>query len=211
MPVTKIRSSWSSGELIFHESASVAPSATYNVLKIGTTAVKIGDTGNDIDFQYYGTGSLSAIIDCGAATLTLTGIALTTNSTITTSAGGIITTGRIREVMTPADVDAQNNTLTVAQIAGGIVVHTSVTGGGTVTTDTAAHIIAGSSGVGALTADGQTIACYYVNDGDQVLTLAGGTDVTIADAGQTVAENESVLLLFRRTGATTVTMYTIGA
>jgi len=74
MPITNIRSSWSSGDLIFHESTSVHPSTTYNVLKIADDAVKIGDTGNDIDFQYYGTGSISAIIDCGNATFTLTGI-----------------------------------------------------------------------------------------------------------------------------------------
>ena len=74
MPLTLIRSSWSSGSLIFHESTSMAPSATYDVLTIGTGAVKVGNTANDVDFQYYGTGSLSAIIDCGAKTFTLTGI-----------------------------------------------------------------------------------------------------------------------------------------
>ena len=73
-PVTLVRSSWSSGSLVFHESASTAPSATYDVLTLGTGAVKVGNTANDVDFQYYGTGSLSAIIDCGAATFTLAGI-----------------------------------------------------------------------------------------------------------------------------------------
>ena len=76
MPVTLVKSSWSSGSLVFHESASYAPSVTYDVLTIGTGAVKVGNTSNDVDFQYYGTGSLSAIIDCGAATYTLTGISL---------------------------------------------------------------------------------------------------------------------------------------
>lgn len=119
--------------------------------------------------------------------------------------------GRMREVLTPTDVDAQHNTLTVAQIVAGIVVHTSVTGGGTVTTDTAANIVAGDSGVGALASDGQVIRCYYINDGDQTLTFAGGDSVTIADTGQTIGNNESAVLLFRRTGAGTVTMYTLGA
>jgi len=85
MPVTLIRSSWSSGSLIFHESTSVAPSTTYDVLTIGTGAVKVGNTANDVDFQYYGTGSLSAIIDCGAATFTLTGISISSNSAIATT------------------------------------------------------------------------------------------------------------------------------
>lgn len=119
--------------------------------------------------------------------------------------------GRLSEYLVATDVDATDNTLTVAQIVGGIVVHTSVTGGGTVTTDTAAHIIAGSSGKGALNANGQSIICYYINDGNQTLTLAGGTDVTISDTGQTIAENEAAVLLFVRTAATTVTAYVLGA
>ena len=85
MPVTLVKSSWSSGELIFHEKTSWAPSTTYNVFKIGTTAVKVGDTANDIDFQYYGTGSLSAIIDCGAATFVITGLATTHTGILTVS------------------------------------------------------------------------------------------------------------------------------
>jgi uncharacterized lipoprotein NlpE involved in copper resistance len=139
--------------------------------------------------------------------LSVNGTALTT-----IDAGGVdITTGRLREVMTAADVDAQNNTLTVAQIVGGIVVHTSVTGGGTVTTDTAANIIAGASGVGALTANGQSIMMFYVNDGTQTLTFAGGTSVTVADTGQTIAADESAIVVFLRTSGTAVTAYILGA
>jgi len=85
MPVTLVKSSWSSGSLVFHETTSYAPSTTYDVLTIGTGAVKVGNTGNDVDFQYYGTGSLSAIIDCGAATFTLTGISISSNSAIATT------------------------------------------------------------------------------------------------------------------------------
>lgn len=119
--------------------------------------------------------------------------------------------GRLMETMSVTDVDAQNNTLSVAQIAGGIVVHTSVTAGGTVTTDTAANIIAGSSGIGVMDANGQCISCHYINDGTQVLTLAGDTGVTIADTGQTIAADEAALLVFRRVSGTTVTCYILGA
>src|SRR3990167_501590 len=126
--------------------------------------------------------------------------------------GGLtVSSSRNREVMTPTDVDTQNHTLTVAQIVGGIVVHTSVTGLGTITTDTAANIIAGSSGKGVLAADGESIICWYINDGTQVLTFVGGSNVTIADSGQTIGNQESALLLFRRASSTTVTMYHIGA
>ena len=101
MPVTLIKSTWSSGSLIFHESTSIAPSTTYNVLALATDAVTVGDTANDVDFEYYATGSLSAIIDCGAATFTLTGISLVTNGAITTTYAG--TALNITSTITSAD------------------------------------------------------------------------------------------------------------
>lgn len=119
--------------------------------------------------------------------------------------------GRLVEKLTPTDVDAQNNTLSAAQIAGGLVVHTSVSAGGTVTTATAAQIIAGVGGVGKLKHNGASIAVYYINDGDQTLTFQGGDNVTIADTGQTIATNESALIIFRRVTATTVVCYILGA
>lgn len=88
MPATSVKSSWSSGSLVFHEDASYAPSTTYDLLTLGTTAVKVGNTANDVDFQYYGTGSLSWIIDCGAATLTNTGIAVVQKSALTIGISG---------------------------------------------------------------------------------------------------------------------------
>lgn len=73
MPITNMKSTWVSGNLVFFETA-VGQGVDGDVLTVGTAAVKIGGTGQDVDFQFYGTGSLSAIIDCGAATYTLTGI-----------------------------------------------------------------------------------------------------------------------------------------
>jgi len=81
--VYQVNSDWSSGSLVFYEKA-VGRTATGDVLTIGTAAVKVGNTSQDVDFQYYGTGSLSAIIDCGDATFTLTGI---------TTAIGTVATG----------------------------------------------------------------------------------------------------------------------
>lgn len=114
---------------------------------------------------------------------------------------------RYREVLSLTDNDAQHNTLSAAEILGGLVVHTSTGGGGNVTTDTAANIIAGIP----LEENGQAIACYYINDGDQTLTPVGGDGVTVADDGQTIAANEAAILLFRRVSATAVTVYVIGA
>ena len=114
MPATLIKSSWSSGSLVFHESASQAPSTTYDVLTIGTGAVKVGNTANDVDFQYYGTGSVSAIIDCGAATFTLVGIATTTNGLITSNGG--ITMGDAKNIATNATTGTKIGTATTQKI-----------------------------------------------------------------------------------------------
>ena len=115
----------------------------------------------------------------------------------------------IREWASVSDIDAQNGTLTAARIATGIIVHTSVTGGGTLTFDTAANIIAAFPGIQV----GEVVKCYLINDGDQTVTLAadGGGTVTMGDADQTLAINESCLLLILMTGSATVTVYMIGA
>jgi hypothetical protein len=72
-----INSSWASGSLVFYEKA-VGRTATGDIFTLSTTAVKVGNTSQDVDFQIYGTGSKSVIVDIGASTFTLTGITLTT-------------------------------------------------------------------------------------------------------------------------------------
>jgi hypothetical protein len=126
-----------------------------------------------------------------------------------TSATKVQNLNRVTEVLTVQDTDTRHLTLTAENIKGGINVHTSVTGGGTVTVDTAANIIAKVP----LTEDDQCIVSYYVNDGDQTCTFAadsGGT-VTLADIGNTVLINEAATLVWRRTSATAVTMYMVSS
>lgn len=123
-----------------------------------------------------------------------------------TSAVGI-RGGRQTEILTVVDDDATNMTLAAADILAGINVHTSVTGAGTVTTDTAANIISGVP----LAADNESILSYYINDGSQTVTFAGGTGVTVADTGNTVLINESAVLLWRRVSATAVTLYIVSS
>ena len=118
-------------------------------------------------------------------------------------------TNRFRQILTVTDVDAQNNTLDVAELVTGITVHTSVTGGGTVTTDTAALIIAGASSVGILDTDNECYQHYYINDGTQTLTFAGGTGVTVSDTGNTILTNEAAILLFCRTSSSAITMHIV--
>ena len=123
-----------------------------------------------------------------------------------TSAVGI-RGGRQTEIMTVVNDDSQDMTLAAADILAGINVHTSVTSGGTVTSDTAANIIANVP----LSADNECILSYYINDGSQTVTFAGGTGVTVADTGNTVLTNEAAVLLWRRTSATAVTLYIVSS
>jgi len=121
-----------------------------------------------------------------------------------TSTGLILANGmRLKETLTAVDDDSQDFTLAAADIVAGINVHTSVTSGGTATTDTAANII---DSVG-LAADNQSVVSYYINDGSQTVTFAGGTGVTVADTGSTLLTNEAAVLLWRRTSSTTVALY----
>ena len=126
-----------------------------------------------------------------------------------TSATKVQNLNRVTEVLTVTDDNAQHLTLAAEDIKGGINVHTSATGGGTVTVDTAANIIAKVP----LTEDNQCITSYYINDGDQTATFAAdsGATVTIADAGNTVLINEAAVLLWRRTSATAVTLYIVSS
>ena len=109
---------------------------------------------------------------------------------------------RITEILTVTDDDSRHMTLAAEDIKGGINVHTSVTGGGTVTADTAANIIAKVP----LTEDGQCIVSYYVNDGDQTATFAVASGTTITNVANTVATNEAATLIWRRTSATAVVL-----
>ena len=119
-----------------------------------------------------------------------------------TSATKVQNLNRVTEVLTVTDDDSRHMTLAAEDIKGGINVHTSVTGGGTVTADTAANIIAKVP----LTEDGQCIVSYYVNDGDQTATFAVATGTTITNVANTVATNEAATLIWRRTSATAVVL-----
>ena len=110
--------------------------------------------------------------------------------------------GRNTEILTIVNDDSQNMTLAAADILAGVNIHTTTTSGGTVTTDTAANIIA----TVPLAKDNESIKSSYYNDGDQTATFAGGTGVTVVDTGNTVATNEGATLTWIRTSSTAVTL-----
>lgn len=90
------------------------------------------------------------------------------------ASGGTRTSNQVLQ-QTITDIDAQNATPTIAQILGGVIVHTSVTGAGTATVPIGSAMSAGVSGV----AVGSTIKWLYYNDGSQTATITAATNHTL--------------------------------
>jgi hypothetical protein len=70
MPITNIRSEWVSGNLVFYEEA-VGRSTTGDVFTLGTTAVTVGNSAQDVDFKVFlGAADQYVLFDCGNAKVT---------------------------------------------------------------------------------------------------------------------------------------------
>ena len=118
----------------------------------------------------------------------------------TTFTSSPVFNSRVIEAITLENVDAQNLTVTAARFLKGLIVHTSVSGGGTATMDTGPNLIAGLG----LTAVGQAMKCTYVNDGNQTVTFAVASGTTLTNVGNVVLTNSSCTLICRMTAAATV-------
>lgn len=94
-------------------------------------------------------------------------------------------------------------TVTAEEMVGGVI---AVSGGSTatLTTDTAANIIARMQALDANAQIGSTAWVTLVNDNSGALTVTGGDSVTVT--GTTVANGASTRYLLTWNGATTVTM-----
>lgn len=104
--------------------------------------------------------------------------------------------------VTQVDVDSQNASLPAATLAAGLLVHTSATGGGTLTVDTAANLDTAFPEWQI----GETRTCHYVNDGDQTVTLTGATGTTRVSA-QTILTLQGRRIVFLKTAASTYVVW----
>lgn len=104
--------------------------------------------------------------------------------------------------VTRVDVDAQNATLPASTLASGLLVHTSVTGGGTLTVDTGANLDAAFP---EWQID-EARECYYYNDGNQTVTLTGDTGTTRLGAA-TIATLQGCKIVFLKTAAATYSVW----
>jgi hypothetical protein len=101
------------------------------------------------------------------------------------------------------DFDAQNATLTIAGLLGGIVTQNSKTGASTATTPTGTEISAGITGV----ATGDSFTCVFYNRGNQTTTItAGASGVTVLGTAA-VPTLKTAMLFFLCTGANTWEVY----
>ena len=164
--------------------------------------IDLGTIGNRIDLDTDNDSSIRASAD-DVITLEAGG----TDVANIQESGVAVLSGRLTETLTGVDDDSQNMTLAVADIVAGINIHTSVSGGGTVTCDTGANIIAGVP----LTADNQCVVSYYINDGNQTATFAVASGTTIANVANTVATNEAAILVWRRTSSSAVVLNIISS
>lgn len=101
-------------------------------------------------------------------------------------------------------------TYTKAAVEGRIITRDPASGARTDVLPSAADMI---DALG-LKEDGDTGWFLLVNTADdaEAITLGGTpTGVTYANAGQTLAQNESAVILVRRTGAAAATVYIVGA
>lgn len=110
-------------------------------------------------------------------TLTATGLTKTPNPVIT---------------LTNTDIDAQNATPTAAQLLGGMITHTSVTGAGTCTVPIGTAM---SSGIASAT--GSTITWLYYNDGSQTVTITADTGHTLVGGTAAVTTGKHMLVTSR--------------
>ena len=104
---------------------------------------------------------------------------------------------------TITDVDAQNATPTIAQIRGGVIVHTSATGAGTATVPTGTAMSAGITGV----AIGSTVEWLYYNDGDQTVTITAATGHSLVGGTAAVTTGKHMSITSVCTAANTWVTY----
>lgn len=104
--------------------------------------------------------------------------------------------------VTRVDVDAQNATLPAATLLSGFLVHTSVTGAGTLTVDTGANLDTAFPEWQI----GEVYSCFYLNDGTQTVTLTGASGTTALSA-QTIATLQGRMIRFLKTAAATYSVW----
>jgi len=127
--------------------------------------------------------------------------AVVLGSTLTASGSTITPNPVLNQTIT--DVDAQNAAPTIAQIRGGVIIHTSASGAGTATVPTGTAMSAGITGV----AVGSTVKWLYYNDGNQTVTITAAADHTLVGGTAAVTTGKHMSITSVCTAANTWVTY----
>lgn len=190
------------GLVTIGETLAVTGTSTFTGLITANGGVTLG-AGDDL------IGSATSDITINTDKFTVAGATGNTLVAGTFAVTGVSTlTGLVYEPnpvkqQTITDADSQNCTPLVAEILGGVYIHTSVTGGGTVTLDTGANMSAGVAGV----AVGSTIEWLYYNDGDQTATITASAGHTIVGGTAAVTTGKHMKITSVNTAADTWVSY----
>jgi hypothetical protein len=147
----------------------------------------------------------------GAATIPI-GATVTAGGLAVTAGGLAVTAGRFREGLTLTNYTTGGAyAIPASAIAGGLVTRNPSGAGRTDTLPTGTLLEAEFTSPALVI--GECITCYYINTatGAEAITLAVNTDMTISNVGQTIAQNEAVLLVFQKTVLNTFVCYILGA
>ena len=129
---------------------------------------------------------LKRTLTLGTTTISCASVTATSGNLAITQGNLAITEGVIVEECRESNASSQNITITAEIFKRGMVTHASTSSAGTITIDTAANLI---STLG-LTENNMTAHCYYVNTGDQDVTMSGTvTGISYADASAKIKEN----------------------
>lgn len=171
-----------------HKSEHVSTVGGFSVLNNGTKTTVIAQDGT------------INVTDISMEDATMTG-----NTSIGDAAADVLTiTGKVIANKTATTIDAQNGTPDIAVLLGGVILHNSKTGAGTLTLPTGTEISAGIAGV----ATGNTFDVLYNNYGNQTVTITGATGSTIKGTAA-VSTTKNAMMRFVCTGANAWSVFTV--
>jgi hypothetical protein len=157
------------------------------------------DAQNDVSsFNHVDTASSAHSINPASTSVNSSSL-----TAVTLNVSGVTTIDALVKETVIVDKDSTDATITADEVRdGSLLVHTSVTGAGTFTLPSNTDLVGSSLNYAANNA----LKFYYVNDGDQTVTVTAGTGGTVIGTA-TVASGANATILVVPTSTTTHNIY----